>query len=118
MYEQFFKLDGWPNKLSLVWKGPSWQPGLPRLGNHQYPEVKYPIIFHHPKISMVLSIYTLAHFSYVLVQYSSVLRNSNVKHPFVVHHVYCMFSELLDDRITCLRAYDAIYSDNFWCRIR
>ncbi|CAF4207076.1 unnamed protein product, partial [Adineta steineri] len=77
MFEQFFKLEGWKNKLSLIWKGPSWQPGLPRLGDHQYPLVKYPVEFHDPNISMILSIYTFAHFLFVLGQYSAVLQDLN-----------------------------------------
>lgn len=25
-------MQGWQDKLAAVWKGPSWQPGKPRLG--------------------------------------------------------------------------------------
>ena len=90
MYEQFFKLEGWQNKLSLICKGPSWQPGLPRLGNHQYPEISYPIKLFYPNISIALSIYTFIHFLYVLVQYSAVLGDSKVKSVF--HYSILLFS--------------------------
>ena len=78
MYEQFFKLEGWQSKLSFIWKGPSWQPGLARLGNHQYPEISYPVKLHHPNTSIMLSVYTFAHFFYVLVQYGAVLQDAKV----------------------------------------
>lgn len=78
MYQQFFKMEGWQNKLALLWKGPGWQPGLPRLGSDEFPAISYPIKVYHPNISTKLSIYTFAHFAYVLIQYSAVLRDSKV----------------------------------------
>jgi hypothetical protein len=79
MFQQFFKLEGWQNKLSVIWKGPGWQPGTPRLGTDDFPEIKYPIQVYHPNISTQLSAYTFIHFMYVLIQYSSVLKHSKVK---------------------------------------
>ncbi|CAF3091976.1 unnamed protein product [Rotaria socialis] len=74
--KQFFKVEGWENKLSLIWKGPGWQPGLPRLGSTDFPEVKFPVHVYHPNVSSKLSIYTFSHFLYVLIQYSAVLKYS------------------------------------------
>ena len=67
------------NKLSLVFKGPSWRPGLARLGNGQYPDIQYPIEYYHPHINLRLSIYTTIQFLYVFIQYNQILRYSQVK---------------------------------------
>ncbi|CAF0733519.1 unnamed protein product [Rotaria sordida] len=76
IFKQFFKTEGWSNKLSVIWKGPGWQPGLPRLGSDKFPKVKYPIRVYHPNISTELSVYTFVHFMYVIIQYSAVLKYS------------------------------------------
>jgi len=73
-----FKVEGWQNKLAVIWKGPGWQPGLPRLGSDEFPEIKYPIQVYHPNVSKELSLYTFVHFTYVLIQYSAVLKDSKV----------------------------------------
>lgn len=79
MCQQFWKIDGWQNKLSTIWKGPGWQPGTPRLGNDDFPKVEYPIHVYDPKMSTFLSLYTFVHFAYVIVQYSAVLKDSKVR---------------------------------------
>lgn len=66
------------DKLSTLWKGPGWQPGLPRLGSNKFPRVRLPITVYNPTISTALSIYAFAHFLYTVAQYSAVLRESKV----------------------------------------
>jgi hypothetical protein len=78
MYQQFFQVKGWQNKLAIIWKGPGWQPGLSRLGSDDFPEIKFPIHVYHPNVSTELSAYTFVHFLYVTAQYSAVLTNSKV----------------------------------------
>lgn len=82
MFKQFFKIEGWQNKLSIILKGPGWQPGTPRLGTDVFPKVKYPIKVYHPNVSTPLSVYTFVHFMYALIQYSAVLRDSKVNFKF------------------------------------
>lgn len=76
--EQFFKVEGWQNKLAVLWKGPGWAPGLPRLGSDDFPPITYPIELYHPNVSTQLSLYTFLHFLYVLLQFSTVLRDAKV----------------------------------------
>lgn len=115
MYEQWFKLEGWKNKLSLICKGPSWQIGLPRLGNHQYPEIKYPIEFYHPKISLGLSIYTFVHFLFVFIQYHAVLQDSKVNSLSMISifEKFCLL-ELFGDVIAVVFNGDFVYFNDFW----
>ena len=78
MCKQFFKMQGLQNKLAILWKGPGWQPGLPRLGSSEYPKIKYPVRVYHPNISQALSTYTFLHFLYILLQHSAILNYSIV----------------------------------------
>ncbi|CAF0773778.1 unnamed protein product [Didymodactylos carnosus] len=78
MFEQFFKLDGWRNKLALFWKGPGWYPGVPRLGDGKFPPIEYPVKVHNPELPNYVAYYTFIHFLYVLIQYASVLKSRGV----------------------------------------
>ena len=39
MWEEFWKMNSWSDKLSVLFKGPGWRPGLPRLGDNSFPAV-------------------------------------------------------------------------------
>ena len=39
IWSEFFKQDTLSNKLSVLFKGPGWRPGLPRLGDDNFPAV-------------------------------------------------------------------------------
>jgi alkylglycerol monooxygenase len=78
MCQQFFQIEGWQNKLSIIWKGPGWQPGLSRLGSDDFPQINYPIHVYHPNVSTELSAYTFVHFLYVTIQYSALLTHAKV----------------------------------------
>ena len=71
-------MDGWKNKFALIWKGPGWQVGSPRLGYDDFPAIEYPVKVYHPNISKALSFYTFVHFLYTTAQFSAVLRDSKV----------------------------------------
>jgi hypothetical protein len=36
---KFMEMQTWQDKLSALFKGPGWRPGLPRLGDDNFPEV-------------------------------------------------------------------------------
>ena len=78
MFQQFLKIEGWENKLAVIWKGPGWQVGSPRLGFDDFPQIQYPIKLYHPNVSTPLAFYTFVHFLYTTAQYSAVLRDSKV----------------------------------------
>jgi alkylglycerol monooxygenase len=118
MCQQFFKVEGWENKFSILWKGPGWQPGLPRLGNDDFPEVTYPIQVYHPNISTELSVYTFIHFLYVLIQYSAVLKQSKVNEIFGNIFIICFALELFDFGFIFIFNYFTFYFNNIWCDFR
>ncbi|UJR33263.1 hypothetical protein I4U23_020718 [Adineta vaga] len=92
--QQLFKIEGWQNKLAVLWKGPGWQPGLPRLGSDDFPEVSYPIQVYHPNISTELAFYTFIHFMYALIQYSAVLKDSKNYSvlPLLLYSIILLFT--------------------------
>ncbi|KAI4874525.1 hypothetical protein NFI96_016617, partial [Prochilodus magdalenae] len=66
LWEQFLKADGIGHKLSIIFKGPSWVPGKPRLGDHEeVPIVTGEELPHNPKWAPALQAYV--HIQFLLV---------------------------------------------------
>ncbi|CAD5124497.1 DgyrCDS12776 [Dimorphilus gyrociliatus] len=63
------------DKLSALFKGPGWQRGTPRLGNHEdLPEVEYPVKCYDSSISPMYSIYILVHFLILNITYTEMVQ--------------------------------------------
>ncbi|XP_011498320.1 PREDICTED: alkylglycerol monooxygenase-like [Ceratosolen solmsi marchali] len=54
------------DKLAVYWKGPSWQPGLPRLGLDEFKVNVTSRIKYNPRMSNWQNFYIVLHFSLVL----------------------------------------------------
>jgi alkylglycerol monooxygenase len=53
-------IPGLGNKLSVLFKGPGWAPGKPRLGDlRDVPAVRYPHKYYDPKIPGILTAYIM-----------------------------------------------------------
>eukprot|EP00794_Sanderia_malayensis_P015972 gene15972-17580_t len=62
LLDTFWQMEGLRNKLSVLFKGPGWVPGSPRLGYHEdLPEINYPVEKYDRKVSFVTSIYITLH---------------------------------------------------------
>uniref|UniRef100_A0A671UM05 Alkylglycerol monooxygenase n=1 Tax=Sparus aurata TaxID=8175 RepID=A0A671UM05_SPAAU len=62
------------NKLSTFFKGPSWKPGKPRLGDHSNnPKVTGKEVPHDPSWPLHLQVYVVVHFLLVLAVYHDML---------------------------------------------
>uniref|UniRef100_A0AAR2KJB7 Alkylglycerol monooxygenase n=1 Tax=Pygocentrus nattereri TaxID=42514 RepID=A0AAR2KJB7_PYGNA len=71
LWEQFLKADGIGHKLSIIFKGPSWAPGKPRLGDHaEVPIVTGEEVPHNPYWSLRLQVYVHIQFLLVLGVYN------------------------------------------------
>ncbi|KAG8179112.1 hypothetical protein JTE90_000146 [Oedothorax gibbosus] len=54
LWRRFVEMEGWKNKLSVLFKGPGWYPGTPRCGNiEDIPEVPEPV----PKFDVPVPVY-------------------------------------------------------------
>lgn len=61
-------IEGWGNKLSVVFKGPGWSPGKPRLGlPGDIPEVESPEIKYDSIVPLWKSLYIWLHFMIILL---------------------------------------------------
>lgn len=64
------------HKLSTFFKGPSWKPGKPRLGDHvDNPKVTGKEVPHNPSWSLPLQVYVVIHFLLVLQTYHDLFEN-------------------------------------------
>lgn len=58
------------DKLGVVFCGPGWRPGLPRLGNPaELPKIVRPVNSYDPQISWLKNTYIIVHFGIVLMFY-------------------------------------------------
>ncbi|TDH11332.1 hypothetical protein EPR50_G00059910 [Perca flavescens] len=68
--------DGIGDKLSTFFKGPSWKPGKPRLGDHDdNPKVTGQEVPHDPSWSLPLQVYVVIHFLLALGTYHDLFEN-------------------------------------------
>ncbi|GBL95717.1 Alkylglycerol monooxygenase [Araneus ventricosus] len=57
-----WSIEGWRNKLSVLFKGPGWSPGKPRLGSiEDIPEVEFPVQKYDPQLPIWCQMYSLLH---------------------------------------------------------
>ncbi|KAK7088891.1 alkylglycerol monooxygenase-like [Littorina saxatilis] len=61
------QMDGWKNKLSVIFCGPGWEPGRPRLGlREDLPEVKLPAKKYNCNLPCWGNLYIWTHFLLLL----------------------------------------------------
>ncbi|GFY57767.1 alkylglycerol monooxygenase [Trichonephila inaurata madagascariensis] len=87
--------EGWRNKLSLLFKGPGWSPGKPRLGNTEdIPEVEFPVKKYDPQVPFLYNLQGSLHFFAIQATYIALQRNQHILPPKVLYGVimYIMFS--------------------------
>jgi len=69
LINRFKEIQGWRNKLSVLLKGPGWEPGKPRLGLlEDIPDVRgnMKVEYFHPDVPLSLQLYTVLHFVIML----------------------------------------------------
>ncbi|XP_054162262.1 alkylglycerol monooxygenase-like [Oppia nitens] len=70
IFKNMYHMDGWKNKLLILFKGPGWAPGKPRLGYlDDIPALQQPVEYWDPKIPLLQKLYTIWHFAVVLIFY-------------------------------------------------
>ncbi|KAG8545970.1 hypothetical protein GDO81_020009, partial [Engystomops pustulosus] len=70
MWNTFWATPGFSNKLSVIFKGPGWGPGKPRLGlSEELPKVTGDEKPYDPKLSVSMQVYSMIHFILLLAIY-------------------------------------------------
>ncbi|XP_034951117.1 alkylglycerol monooxygenase-like [Chelonus insularis] len=67
------------DKLAAIWKGPSWIPGLPRLGLDKYKIHVTSRIKYNPSIPKWQYFYIILHFCIILHQHFNIYNNEDCK---------------------------------------
>ncbi|KAF1388410.1 hypothetical protein PFLUV_G00089880 [Perca fluviatilis] len=76
LWQKSNTFDGISDKLSTFFKGPSWKPGKPRLGDHvDNPKVTGQEVPHDPSWSLPLQVYVVIHFLLALGTYHDLFEN-------------------------------------------
>ncbi|XP_067686163.1 alkylglycerol monooxygenase-like [Haliotis asinina] len=87
--------EGVGNKLSVIFKGPGWEPGKPRLGfKEDLLEVESPVRKYDHSVPVSLSVYIWTHFTAILVGYLilSTHRQDYTTELVVTNVLYICFS--------------------------
>lgn len=70
IWKTFWETPGLKDKLAVLFKGPGWTPGKPRLGDPaDLPEIEYPIQRYDSSLSYWGNVYVLVHFAVTIVAY-------------------------------------------------
>ncbi|XP_059827335.1 alkylglycerol monooxygenase isoform X2 [Hypanus sabinus] len=79
IWKTFWATPGISNKISVVFKGPGWEPGKPRLGNHEdLPAISGKETPHNPQIPVWLQVYAVLHSFFILGLYLQIVANKSV----------------------------------------
>lgn len=70
IWKTFWETPGLKDKLAVLFRGPGWTPGKPRLGDPaDLPEIEYPIQRYDSSLSYWGNVYVLVHFAVTIVAY-------------------------------------------------
>ncbi|KAM9468991.1 alkylglycerol monooxygenase [Clarias gariepinus] len=79
LWRQFLNADGFTHKLSVIFNGPGWTPGKPRLGDPEdLPEITGVEVPHNPQWSFALQTYVHVQFLLVLVVYNDLFATEHM----------------------------------------
>ncbi|XP_070536466.1 alkylglycerol monooxygenase-like isoform X2 [Ptychodera flava] len=75
MWNTFWSMSGIGHKLSVIFKGPGWEPGKPRLGCiEDIPKVKYPCPKYNSRYGVFGDVYILIHFLTIYLAFEDIAR--------------------------------------------
>lgn len=78
--KRLYESKSWSERYSVMFKGPGWVEGSPRLGfPDSIPEVENPIKKFNVKLSPLLNIYVAIHFAFVLIPFSVLAQDLTVR---------------------------------------
>ncbi|XP_033226514.1 alkylglycerol monooxygenase-like isoform X2 [Belonocnema kinseyi] len=78
LMKKSFKMKSLKDKLAVVWKGPSWLPGLPRLGLDEFKINVTSRIKYDPEIPKWQQLYIILHFSLVLYAHAQLYSKQSI----------------------------------------
>ncbi|XP_068091203.1 alkylglycerol monooxygenase isoform X1 [Hyperolius riggenbachi] len=79
IWKTFWSTSGFWNKMSVIFKGPGWGPGKPRLGlPEELPEVTGDEKPYDPGLSIPLQIYGVVHFILLLAVYEHMFKAKGI----------------------------------------
>ncbi|XP_060681420.1 alkylglycerol monooxygenase [Hemiscyllium ocellatum] len=85
IWKTFWATPGISNKMSVLFKGPGWQPGKPRLGClEDIPTISGNEMPHNPQIPVWLQLYAVLHFIFILGVYLHIFANKSVLSEFTI----------------------------------
>ncbi|XP_032932874.1 alkylglycerol monooxygenase isoform X2 [Catharus ustulatus] len=79
IWNTFWATPGFCNKLSVIFKGPGWGPGKPRLGlPEEIPVITGKEVPFNPQVPAYLNCYALVHFAVIVHLYTELLASLTI----------------------------------------
>lgn len=105
IFGRFLSAKSWSERFSVLFKGPGWEPGSPRLGFHEkLPQIENPIQKYHVNISPALNLYVIFHFLFTLFFFSEFSKQAENYPTIFLSATIC----LIIYNLTCFgRIFDA-----------
>jgi alkylglycerol monooxygenase len=87
IYERLIKTDGILNKLSILFKGPGWEPGKSRLGNiEDIPELMDGnALKYDPYFPIFYKVYILVHFAIIILFHTQLMTTIHVLSQYKIY---------------------------------
>uniref|UniRef100_A0A672TLW1 Alkylglycerol monooxygenase n=1 Tax=Strigops habroptila TaxID=2489341 RepID=A0A672TLW1_STRHB len=83
IWNTFWATPGFCNKLSVIFKGPGWGPGKPRLGlPEEIPEIIGKEVPFNPSVLVYLNCYAVVHFAVIMDLYTELLATETVSNLY------------------------------------
>uniref|UniRef100_A0A8B9Q2M7 Alkylglycerol monooxygenase n=1 Tax=Apteryx owenii TaxID=8824 RepID=A0A8B9Q2M7_APTOW len=92
IWNMFWATPGFCNKLSVLFKGPGWGPGKPRLGlPEEIPVITGKEVPYNPSVPAYLNCYAVIHFAVIMDLYIDLLATVTVSNPCLYEIVRCKY---------------------------
>uniref|UniRef100_A0A8C4KMA3 Transmembrane protein 195 n=1 Tax=Dromaius novaehollandiae TaxID=8790 RepID=A0A8C4KMA3_DRONO len=92
IWNTFWATPGFCNKLSVLFKGPGWGPGKPRLGlPEEIPVITGKEIPYNPSVPAYLNCYAVVHFAVIMDLYLDLLATVTVSNACLYEIVRCKY---------------------------
>uniref|UniRef100_A0A673K8V7 Alkylglycerol monooxygenase n=1 Tax=Sinocyclocheilus rhinocerous TaxID=307959 RepID=A0A673K8V7_9TELE len=95
LWQRFWEAEGISNKLSVIFKGPGWTPGKPRLGDiADIPQITGEEMPHDPAWSPAMQAYVLVQFMLLLDVYNNLLMDQTLTALLLTAYVLLSLTSL------------------------
>lgn len=86
IWRRLKRAKSFSHRLKIIFYGPGWRPGLPRLGNpDELPKIVHPVEIYDPPVSLWKKAYVIVHFGFLLFFYHELTLYQNTLRAIILN---------------------------------